>query len=112
AITKEGASSEEPVRPNEGTRSNDRTPSDEGPCPAESAAHANAGTMEAAADAAHADAGTMEAAADAAHASIRRRRCRHCTNECNGRSVNHDLTRHDLSSCPFSRDLVAKSLLV
>jgi hypothetical protein len=99
----EGTSSDETVRSNEGARSDERTPSDEGTCSDESAAHADAGSMEATA--------TPKAAAEAAHASIRGRRRRHCTNECNGRSENHDLTPHDLSSCPFSRDLVAKSLL-
>src|SRR5262245_37334050 len=99
----EGTSSDETVRSNEGARSDERTPADEGTCPDESAAHADAGSTEATA--------TVNAAAEAAHASIRGRRRRHCTNECNGRSGNHDLTPHDLSSCPFSGDLVAKSLL-
>src|SRR5262245_15281151 len=93
----EGTSSDETVRSNEGARSDERTRSDE------SAAHADAGSMETTA--------TVKASAEAAHASIRGRRRRHCTHEGNGRSRNHDLVPHDLSSCPFSGDLVAKSLL-
>src|SRR5262249_27888015 len=89
----EGTSSDETVRSNEGARSDERTPSDEGTCSDESAAHADAGSMEATA--------TPKAAAEAAHASIRGRRRRHCTNECNGRGANHDLTPHDLSPVPF-----------
>src|SRR5262249_50152199 len=43
----EGTSSDETVRSNEGARSDERTPSDEGTCSDESAAHADAGSMEA-----------------------------------------------------------------
>jgi hypothetical protein len=85
AMTDEGTSSDETMR------------SDEGTCSDESAAHADAGSTEATA--------TVNAAAEAAHASIRGRGRRHCTNEGNGRSGNHDLTPHDLSSCPFSGTL-------
>jgi len=91
ATPDEGTSSDETVRSNEGARSD------------ESAAHADAGSTEATA--------TVKAAAEATHASIRGRRRRHCTNEGNGCGGNHDLAPHDLSSCPFSGDLVAKSLL-
>src|SRR5262249_31754360 len=92
----------EATRPDEGTssdeavRSNERASPDERTCSDESAAHANAGAMETTA--------TVKAA-EAAHASIRGRRRRHCTNEGNGRSGNHDLAPHDLSSCPISGTL-------
>src|SRR5262245_29306551 len=95
----EGTSSDETVRTNEGACSDERARSDKGTCSDESTAHADAGSTEATA--------TAKAAAEPAHAGIRGRRRRHCTNEGNGRSGNHDLTPHDLSSCPFSGDLVA-----
>jgi hypothetical protein len=55
--------------------------------------HADAGSTEATA--------TVKAAAEAAHASIRGGRRRHCANKRNGRSGDHDLTPHDLASCPL-----------
>jgi hypothetical protein len=104
----EGTSSDETAPSNEGARSDEGTSSDE------SAAHADAGSTEATATAkatATVKAATVKAAAEAAHASIRGRRRCHCTNKCNGRSGNHDPTPHDLASCPFFGDLLAKSLL-
>src|SRR5262249_7529836 len=105
----EGTSSDETAPSNEGAPSDERTPSDERAPSDESAAHADAGGTEATPP--RKPAAAVKAAAKAAHASIRGRRRRHCTNKCNGRSGNHDLTPHDLASCPYFGDLLAKSLL-
>jgi hypothetical protein len=100
----EGTSSDETVRSNEGARSDERTRSDEWTCSDESAAHADAGSMETTA--------TAKPAAETAHASIRGRRRRHCTNEDNGRSGNHDLTPHTYSPVPFLGTLLQSCLRI